>query len=106
MAGPRITLPVKWRQAKSRRCWRRHWRSRDQTLPMEMESRASPPGQRDASGKGGTPVAPSPHEILRNIFANVVVARRHELLSVTIEDDFPIAQDQEAHRHFATLAFG
>src|ERR1019366_6757056 len=43
---------------------------------------------------------------LRNIFANVVVARSGEMVTVAIEDDFGVAQDQEAHGHFAMLAFG
>src|ERR1035438_646418 len=43
---------------------------------------------------------------LRNIFANVFVARSGQLVSIAIEDDLRVAQDEEAHGHFAMLAFG
>src|SRR6266404_4408046 len=99
MARPRITLPVKWRQAKSRRCWRRRWRS-DAHVSASIANREwlATGSCRAALGLDGRDARP--HTILRNIFANIIVARRHELLSVAIEDDFPIAQDQEAHGHF------
>src|SRR5260370_3710508 len=71
-----------------------------------MESRAPPPGQQDASGDGRHAVAQFPYQLLRNMLANIVVARSDELLSVAIEDDFPIAQDKEAHGHFPTLPLG
>src|SRR5271157_6003072 len=43
---------------------------------------------------------------LQNIFANIFVARSGEYVSVAIEDDVGIAQDQKAHGDFATLTFG
>ena len=43
---------------------------------------------------------------LRNIFANVFVARSGQLVGVAIENHFAVAQNQKAHGHFAALAFG
>src|ERR1700730_15480668 len=71
-----------------------------------MESRASPPGEQDASGDGRDAVAPFPYQLLRNILANIVVPAGDELLSFAIEDHISDAQDKEAHGHFPTLPLG
>src|ERR1700674_2016455 len=103
MARPRQTPPAKERKAKSRKGERKRWR---QESNLATENRVSPPGEQDASGDGRDAVAPFPYQLLRNILANIVVARGDELLSVAIEDHFPIAQDKEAHGHFPTLPLG
>src|SRR5882724_1223995 len=91
-ASLRTIRRAKWIRERFRRCWKKRWRNR----PAMMLS-----GERSILRRSILR-----RSILRNVFANVVVARGGQLTGIAIENYFAVFQNQEAHRHFATLTFG